>query len=74
MKKYRLPYLILTLVVFTYLVVRSISQFSVGYDKGMSMMGIIVWGGGLIYNSFELIKLIKNRTNKSNSIDKSTSE
>ena len=74
MKKYRLPYLILTLVVFTYLVVRSISQFSVGYDKGMSMIGIIVWGGGLIYNSFELIKLIKNRTNKSNSIDKSTSE
>ena len=75
MKKYRLPYLIFVLVVFTYLTVRSFYNFSIGEDKGMSMIGGILFGVMAIFNVEDLYVFIKNKkSERLNSAVKSTSE
>ena len=61
MKKYRLPYLIFVLAVFTYATVRSFYNFSIGEDKGMSMIGGMLYAGALIYYAYDLYEFIKNK-------------
>ena len=61
MKKYRLPFLIFVIVVFTYLTVRSFYNFSIGEDKGMSMIGGILYAGAIIYYAIDLYEFIKNK-------------
>ncbi len=61
MKKYRLQYLILVIAVFTYLTVRSFYKFSIGEDKGMSMIGGILYAGAIIYFAYDLFEFIKNK-------------
>jgi|APGre2960657404_1045060.scaffolds.fasta_scaffold40947_4 pilus assembly protein TadC len=61
MKKYRLPFLIFVIVLFTYLTVRSFYNFSIGNDKGMSMIGGILYAGAIIYYAIDLYEFIKNK-------------
>lgn len=61
MKKYRLPFLIFVIVVFTFLTVRSFYNFSIGEDKGMSMIGGILYAGAIIYYAIDLYEFIKNK-------------
>ncbi|MBK8522258.1 MAG: hypothetical protein IPL54_15840 [Chitinophagaceae bacterium] len=61
MKKYRLPYLIFVIALFTYLTVRSFYKFSIGEDKGMSMIGGILYTGVIIYFAYDLYEFIKNK-------------
>ena len=61
MKKYRLPFLIFVIVVFTYLIVLSFYNFSIGEDKGMSMIGGILYAGAIIYYAIDLYEFIKNK-------------
>jgi pilus assembly protein TadC len=61
MNKYRLPFLIFVIVVFIYLTVRSFYNFSIGEDKGMSMIGGILYAGAIIYYAIDLYEFIKNK-------------
>lgn len=61
MRKYRKQFLIFFILVLGYLTGRSIYHVSIGYDKGMSMIGIIAYGVGLIIYSFNLYDLLKNK-------------
>lgn len=65
--KYRLPYLIFVIAFFTYLTVRSFYNFSIGEDKGMSMIGGILYAGAIIYFAYDLYELIINKKRINNS-------
>ena len=67
--------MVFTLLIFTYLSVRAFYNFAIGYDKGMSLIGGILFGAGAIFQAADLYEFIKKKKlGKSNSAEKSTSE
>lgn len=60
MKKYRLFFLIFSILVFGYLAIQSGYNFAIGHDKGDNFMGVIAYGIGVIYFSGSLFGTIKN--------------
>ena len=61
MKKYRNQILIFSILIFTYLTVRSIYQFVNDIDRGMSFIGCIAYGIGVIMYFADLYAYHKNK-------------
>lgn len=63
MRRYSKYFFIVGLLSNTYLIVRAINNFANGIDKGVSLMGIIAYGIGIVlFSSFIFEALKKSKS------------